>query len=282
MGTTTYNSGTGVFARTNVLYNSSGTGSAQGGAGTKISFSTVPQVAIVALAEDLTIDNFSIHGADIAAAATLNLDTATGNFVHVTGTTTIAAITLTDGRQRTVVFTGALTLTNGASLVLPGGNNITTAAGDIAVFVADGTTIRCTDYCAATQPGARSLIGAGGRIRMMTITRNMTTATGSVSYTGLGFKPKAMIATGGVNGTNQGVVYCGVTDSLSGLAGSTGAYSTSGGVVSGNFVQAGDATAANGIAGQVSSWDADGFTIAWLKIGSYPSATATFYCLCFE
>lgn len=50
-----YNSGTGVFARTTVLYNSSGTGTATGqsGAGTKINFSTVPQVAIVALKEDL-------------------------------------------------------------------------------------------------------------------------------------------------------------------------------------------------------------------------------------
>lgn len=50
-----YNSGTGVFARTAVLYNSSGTGSAAGqtGAGSKINFSTVPQVSIVALAEDL-------------------------------------------------------------------------------------------------------------------------------------------------------------------------------------------------------------------------------------
>lgn len=48
-----YNSGTGVFARTTVLYNSSGTGSAAGqsGAGTKISFSAIPQVAIITLAE---------------------------------------------------------------------------------------------------------------------------------------------------------------------------------------------------------------------------------------
>jgi hypothetical protein len=55
MGQGTYNTGTGVLARTTVLYNSSasGTGSGQSGAGTKISFSTTPQVAIVALAEDL-------------------------------------------------------------------------------------------------------------------------------------------------------------------------------------------------------------------------------------
>jgi hypothetical protein len=96
------------------------------------------------------IDTLSVKGADIASAATLNLDTATGNFVHVTGTTTITAITLTSGRQRTVYFTGGLTLTNGASLVLPGGANITTAAGDIAVFVADGTVVRCTDYARAS------------------------------------------------------------------------------------------------------------------------------------
>src|SRR6516165_10521477 len=50
-----YSSSTGTFARTTVLYNSSGTGTAAGqsGAGAKINFSTIPQVAVVALAEDL-------------------------------------------------------------------------------------------------------------------------------------------------------------------------------------------------------------------------------------
>ena len=49
----TYNSSTGVFARSTVLYNSAGTGTLQGGAGIKINFSTVPQIAVVALKEDL-------------------------------------------------------------------------------------------------------------------------------------------------------------------------------------------------------------------------------------
>jgi len=54
-GEGTYNTGTGVLLRTTVLYNSSGTGTGAGqsGAGTKISFTTVPQVGIVALKEDL-------------------------------------------------------------------------------------------------------------------------------------------------------------------------------------------------------------------------------------
>src|ERR1043166_3714229 len=79
-------------------------------------------------------DNLSIHGADIASAATLNLDNATGNVVDVTGTTTITAITLADGRERTVRFTGVLTLTKNSVIILPGTTNITTAAGDFATF----------------------------------------------------------------------------------------------------------------------------------------------------
>lgn len=46
VGEGAYNTGTGVLARTTVLFNSAGTTS-------KINFSTVPQVAIVALKEDL-------------------------------------------------------------------------------------------------------------------------------------------------------------------------------------------------------------------------------------
>jgi hypothetical protein len=55
IGVGSYNSSTGVLSRSTVLYNSSGTGTATGqsGAGTKIGFVTLPQVAVVALAEDL-------------------------------------------------------------------------------------------------------------------------------------------------------------------------------------------------------------------------------------
>lgn len=71
------------------------------------------------------------HGADIASAATLNLDNATGDYVYVTGTTGITAITLAEGRQVITKFTGVLTITNGASLIAPGGANYTTAADDV-------------------------------------------------------------------------------------------------------------------------------------------------------
>jgi len=74
------------------------------------------------------------HGADIASSATLNLDNATGDYVFITGTTGISAITLADGRQVTTKFSGALTLTNSASLICPAGANYTTAAGDVIVW----------------------------------------------------------------------------------------------------------------------------------------------------
>lgn len=87
------------------------------------------------------------HGADVASASTVVLDSTTGDCVDVTGTTTITAITLAEGSERTVRFTGALTLTNGASLVLPGSADILTVAGDYAIFrgYASGV-VRCVSY----------------------------------------------------------------------------------------------------------------------------------------
>lgn len=74
-----------------------------------------------------------------------------GNYGHITGTTTITAIDLsgkTIGTRFEMVFDGVLTLThNATSLILPTGANITTAAGDVAVFIYEGSSNwRCTSY----------------------------------------------------------------------------------------------------------------------------------------
>lgn len=83
-----------------------------------------------------------IAGADIASAATTNIWLNDGNYRVITGTTTITSFGTAPqaGAQRVLRFAGALTLTNGANLILPGGANITTAAGDVAVVRADTTT----------------------------------------------------------------------------------------------------------------------------------------------
>lgn len=95
-------------------------------------------------------DNISVWGSDIASSATVNLDAATGDLIDITGTATVTAITLSSGRERTVRFAGALTLTHGAALILPGAANIVTAAGDFAVFRGYGTATRCVSYSRAS------------------------------------------------------------------------------------------------------------------------------------
>ncbi len=86
-------------------------------------------------------------GADAASAGTLALGV--GNYFDITGTTTITAIgTNFIGAQATLQFDGILTFTHHATnLILPGGANITTAAGDHAIMVEyDTGKWRCVGY----------------------------------------------------------------------------------------------------------------------------------------
>ena len=75
-------------------------------------------------------------GSDVASASTTNIGAATGEYIDITGTTTITAFdTIGAGIVRVCQFNDSLTLTHDASaLILPGGANIQTAAGDVAVF----------------------------------------------------------------------------------------------------------------------------------------------------
>lgn len=72
-----YTTGTNTFARTTVLYNSSGTGTASGqsGAGTKINFASIPNVAIVAVKEDMiSIEEANAFTAAQKTRAQLNIN----------------------------------------------------------------------------------------------------------------------------------------------------------------------------------------------------------------
>lgn len=94
------------------------------------------------------------QGADIASAATTDIGAATGQYVKVTGTTTITALgTVNAGTARFVEFTGSLTLThNGTSLILPGAANIVTQIGDVGVFVSQGSgNWKMLDYLPGNQ-----------------------------------------------------------------------------------------------------------------------------------
>ena len=94
----------------------------------------------------------------IASAATTSISAAGGKSVHITGTTTITSLgTGTTGQTVKVIFDGALILThNATSLINISNANITTAAGDTAVFLLEN--------------------GASGYWRMLDYTRKNGTA----------------------------------------------------------------------------------------------------------
>lgn len=80
------------------------------------------------------------EAAPLASAATINLDSMTGSWGHVTGTTGVSTMTLAAG-WRILVFDGALTLTHSSNLILPGSANITTVAGDSCLVIGEGSGV---------------------------------------------------------------------------------------------------------------------------------------------
>src|SRR6266851_9991911 len=98
----------------------------------------------------------------LPSAATVAIGGAPGNYIFISGTTTITAFdTVQSGTERTLEFQGSLTLTNNAtSLILPGGQNIITQAGDTAIFRSEGSgNWRCISYSPAqSAPFLRSYL----------------------------------------------------------------------------------------------------------------------------
>lgn len=77
------------------------------------------------------------EGAAITAASSINLNTSTGTWCHIAGSTGIATMTLTAG-WRLLVFDSTPTLTHSGNLILPGSANITAVAGDCCLVVGEG------------------------------------------------------------------------------------------------------------------------------------------------
>lgn len=148
------------------------------------------------------LDALTLQGANIAAAATTNLATATGEFVVVTGAGgPITALgTATAGIWRYVRFTGAPTLTyNATSLILPGAANITVAAGDTAMFMSLGSgNWQCLFYTEI----------AGGTVGTLPVNQG---GTGAVTLTnhgvllGQGTSPIVATAVGATGTVLKGV-----------------------------------------------------------------------------
>lgn len=115
-------------------------------------------------------------GADIASATTTDIGAATGNYVVVTGTTTITGLgTVQAGTRRIVKFSGILILThNATSLILPSSANITTAADDTATFISLGSgNWVCTNY---DRKAGTALVASGGAVASGTFSVSVSTS----------------------------------------------------------------------------------------------------------
>lgn len=117
-------------------------------------------------------------GSDIASASAVNLNNNPGDYIAITGTATITSFVLDEGQQKTIKATGAFTLTNNSSIILPGGADITAADGD--VFVVRGEASSVVRIVSYTRADGTAIKGAGGSTEIIaTVTAS---ADGTVTF----------------------------------------------------------------------------------------------------
>lgn len=122
----------------------------------------------------------------IPSAASIDLGAATSNYVIITGTTTITSLgTVAQGAERLLRFTGSLTLThNATSLILPNGANITTAAGDFARFISEGSgNWRLSEYQAFN---SEATVASAATVNLGEQSSPVVNITGTTTITSFG------------------------------------------------------------------------------------------------
>lgn len=125
-------------------------------------------------------------GADVASATSLTLGD-DGNYFDITGTTAITSIaTKGVGTVVKLHFDAGLTLTHHATdLILPGGANIVTAAGDEAEFIEYATADwRCVNYSRASENWVD--VASATTTDIGAVASQNVRITGTTTITGLG------------------------------------------------------------------------------------------------
>lgn len=126
-----------------------------------------------------TLENaiYECEGSALAASASVNLASATGNFLHISGAYNgIASFgSCPAGARFVLVFDGINTLTyNATSLILPGGADITTAANDSCMIISEGSgNWRVVGYFPAAGGGG------GGTVTAVTATSPLASSGGT-------------------------------------------------------------------------------------------------------
>jgi hypothetical protein len=219
----------------------------------------------------------------IGANVTLWTNSGAATIIGLNGGFGSAAVpTTTDGAAlgTTALQWSDLFLASGAVVNFNNGDVTITHGSDALTFAgaANGYTF--------DQPLTFTSTLGAVRSKSINFTRDLSTATGSVAYTGAGFKPSAMIVIGYVGNTATSVV--GAFDSSRAgesitRYGSTGAteYGSTSVLASSILVFLTDGTAGKYQTATITSWDSDGFTLSWTKT-STPTGTVNFTALLFR
>lgn len=119
----------------------------------------------------------------LASGATTDIGAQNALFVDISGTTTITSLGANYNGPRFLRFAGALTLThNATTLVLPGGANITTAAGDTMLVIPKTTAAVVDGWAVIAYQRNSGVLVAASELQAQTFTA-FTTAGTSTAYT---------------------------------------------------------------------------------------------------
>ena len=212
-------------------------------------------------------NNFSEALVNVTSVTTGALDT-----TKVTDLTT--AQTLTNKRLTSPKINENVALTSTATEL-----NLLTGKTSFPVKATGAEVTTGTDDAKFATPKALADADVNTRLKskVITLTRDLTTATGSVAYTGVGFVPTSIKAFGVVDGT--AFVSEGFSDSTK-TSQCVYQYGSNTWSMSAGLLAMSPTISAYQIA-TVASYDADGFTLTWTKT-STPTGTATVRVICYR
>jgi hypothetical protein len=132
-------------------------------------------------------DGLAAKGTDIASASSINLTTATGPSVTITGTATIASVTLAEGSFRIVRAGGAFTWDASASLLVNGSSttDVTAAANDL-FLVRGGASSVVSVVGLGSATTAAATTSAAGIVELATAAETSAASSSALAVTPAG------------------------------------------------------------------------------------------------